>query len=287
VQHSGLCVGVGGTGDGAPIIQTGCLQTGSQRFRLQHSNGLDGGDDSLYAIRGADSNQCRDVSGASTVDGARVIQWPCSGLVLDPVPGRHPTRISQNQWWAPKYLGDGVFQLESANSHKCLAVVGGSASDGTALEQRTCDRTLPQQRWRFSATGFSAESHALADDDGTCLDAPSATELTAIGVRSCDASNNQQWRLDAVPQRFTVFMSAISGFVNALTRTPDGVIQRLWNVTFDQQWRMEWHLWGYALRSRMDDRLCLEKSRGLSVALLPCGDTRRGMPISDQRWHVR
>jgi hypothetical protein len=289
-QNSGFCLSVAGASPtlGARVIQTECHQANNMRFHLQRSNGEDGGRGILYALRPVHTDQCLDVSGASTSDGAPVIQWPCSGLVLNPVPGRHPTQISQNQWWWPEYLGDGVVQLVSENSQKCLAVVGGSMADGAGIEQRACNRTLPQQRWRISALAFSDETHALVAEDGSCLSVPSAAEMTAIGFRSCNSSDNQQWRLEPVPQRFNAFLSAITGFEQALMRTPDGLFQFPWRVTFDQQWRMEWHRWGYALRSRMNDRLCLQKiPGGRSVAEIPCADNRQGTPIRDQRWLVR
>ena len=69
----------------------------------------------------AHSGKCLDVTGASTADGAAVIQWTCGS--------------GTNQQWTLASNGS----IVSRSSGKCLDVPGFSTTDGTALDQWACN----------------------------------------------------------------------------------------------------------------------------------------------------
>src|SRR5262249_7094802 len=68
-----------------------------------------------YEIVSRNSGKCLDVSGASTEDGAAVIQWRCDG--------------SANQQWRPELVASGAVRLVARHSGKALDVSGGASGD--------------------------------------------------------------------------------------------------------------------------------------------------------------
>ena len=76
-----------------------------------------------FNIVNRNSGKCLDVNGASTADGANIIQWTCNG--------------GNNQQWQWVATGS-YFNLKARHSGKCINVVGSSTADGALLEQRTC-----------------------------------------------------------------------------------------------------------------------------------------------------
>ena len=69
------------------------------------------------------SGKCLDVSGASTEDGAAIIQWTCHG--------------GANQQWRLEAVGEG-YRFVARHSGKCLDVTGWSTDDGTGIIQWQC-----------------------------------------------------------------------------------------------------------------------------------------------------
>ncbi|WP_454859732.1 RICIN domain-containing protein [Promicromonospora soli] len=79
-----------------------------------------------YTIVNEFSGKCLDVNGASTADGAAVIQWTCSGstnqmFTLNPVAGNSKD-----------------YQLAAVHSGKCVDVSGISTTPRAVIHQRTC-----------------------------------------------------------------------------------------------------------------------------------------------------
>ncbi len=66
--HSGQCLS-SGTTNGAPVVQSPC---GTQRWRFEAVNGA-------WRMVYVGTNRCADVSGASTANGAAIVQWTCGG----------------------------------------------------------------------------------------------------------------------------------------------------------------------------------------------------------------
>jgi hypothetical protein len=82
-------------------------------------------------LQSVHSGKCLDVTGASTADGAAVIQYTCHDRA--------------NQVFTWRSTGDGYAQMVNLNSGKCLTVVNASTAAGAALEQRTCSGATSMQ----------------------------------------------------------------------------------------------------------------------------------------------
>jgi hypothetical protein len=129
-------------------------------------------------IASRNSGKLLDVSGASTADGAAVIQWPDNG--------------GGNQRWAFLDAGGGYWNLVNRNSGKCLDVPAGSTADGIQLVQWTCNGGTNQQ-WKQIWNGSYFQLQAL--HSGKCADVSGAS--TADGAKiiqwPCHDGANQQW----------------------------------------------------------------------------------------------
>ena len=126
------------------------------------------------------SGKVLDVNGASTADGATIIQWPWTGAA--------------NQQWRLLPNFDGSFSLLSVHSGRVLDSPGGS-SQGAALIQWTGNSST-NQWWRLvpATTGY----HRLVNvRNGWCADVESGS--TADGARviqwAANGGANQEWQI--------------------------------------------------------------------------------------------
>ncbi|MHA4773037.1 RICIN domain-containing protein [Streptomyces sp. MSC1_001] len=91
-----------------------------------------------FEIVAAGSGKCLDVVGARTHDGARVVEYPCSG--------------GTNQRWYLERRADNRWQIRNWNSDKCLDAhnpdVNNAPPQGTYLQQWTCLGNK-NQAWRI------------------------------------------------------------------------------------------------------------------------------------------
>ncbi len=130
------------------------------------------------------SGQNVDVYGASTADGAPVIQWPDNG--------------GRNQQWRFEAVGNGAFRIVSVNSGKVLDVYGQSTADGAAIIQWPWHGGTNQQ-WRFESVGGD-QFRIVSVRSGKVLDVYGAS--TAGGSRLIQwpyhGGANQRWRLGVV-----------------------------------------------------------------------------------------
>ncbi|MFD0578484.1 ricin-type beta-trefoil lectin domain protein [Dactylosporangium darangshiense] len=119
-------------------------------------------------VRGAGSNRCLDVNGASQADGAVVQIWDCNG--------------GANQQWTPTAAN----QL-TVYGNKCLDVPGTAA--GSRARILTCNGGTNQQ-WRLNADGT-----IVGVGSGLCLDVNGAATAngTAVQIWTCNGGANQQW----------------------------------------------------------------------------------------------
>ncbi|MFJ8113974.1 glycosyl hydrolase family 95 catalytic domain-containing protein [Streptomyces sp. NPDC096132] len=127
------------------------------------------------------SGKVLDVSGASTSNGAAVIQYAWSG--------------SANQRWklVPDY--DGSFRLSNVNSGKVLDNPGGSTSAGTALDQYA-DTNSGNQWWKLVPSATDGYYRLVNIKSGLCADVQSGS--TADGAKiiqwSTNGGANQDWQ---------------------------------------------------------------------------------------------
>ncbi|MCZ0982181.1 RICIN domain-containing protein [Streptomyces diastatochromogenes] len=128
------------------------------------------------------SGMCLDVAGASTTEGAQVIQWTC---------GNQP-----NQQWQLVPVATGTYQLMSANSGMCLDVTGASTTEGAQVVQWTCGGDKPNQQWRLSPVAGSDAHQLVSVNSGMCLDVTGNSRIAGAQVIqwTCGAGKpNQQW----------------------------------------------------------------------------------------------
>jgi hypothetical protein len=75
----------------------------------------------VYRLLNRNSGQAADVNGASTTDGASVIQWPWNG--------------GTNQQWLIINNGGGYYRIINFNSSDAMDVNGGSTANGASVIQ--------------------------------------------------------------------------------------------------------------------------------------------------------
>ncbi|MFB9235595.1 ricin-type beta-trefoil lectin domain protein [Plantactinospora siamensis] len=119
-------------------------------------------------IRGAGSNRCLDVNGASQADGAVVQIWDCNG--------------GANQQWTATSSN----QL-TVYGNKCLDVPG--TSNGSRARIMSCNGGSNQQ-WRINSDGT-----IVGVGSGLCLDVNGAGTAngSAVQIWTCNGGSNQQW----------------------------------------------------------------------------------------------
>jgi len=100
----------------------------------------------------SDPGQVANVRGASTQDGAEIIQYPLS-------------RTTNERWEADSALG-GYYRFKAVNSGKCLNVRGGGNANGTDVIQYTCGNS-DNELWRFVPKGIGYQ--IVVKSSGKCL----------------------------------------------------------------------------------------------------------------------
>ncbi|MFC7308174.1 ThuA domain-containing protein [Streptomyces monticola] len=155
--------GVGSPGDGAP------------------KNG------GVYTLTAQHSNKLADVSGNSSADGARVIQWTATN--------------SANQKWKLTDAGSGTFTLTAQHSNKCMGVTGSSTADNAPIQQETCVTGAGNQKWKLESTVTAGVYRIVSVPSNKCLDVPGASTADDVQLIQyiCHTSTNQQWKLTLQP----------------------------------------------------------------------------------------
>jgi len=129
-------------------------------------------------VKARHSGKCADVNGASTSDGAAIIQWTC--------------HTGANQQWQFEDVG-GYFRLKANHSGKCMDLASQSSNDLVALVQATCG-TGTSQQWTKEDMG-GGYYRLRSRYSGKCADVTGAStsDGTAIIQYTCGTGTNQQW----------------------------------------------------------------------------------------------
>jgi microsomal dipeptidase-like Zn-dependent dipeptidase len=141
------------------------------------------------AITAYHAGRCLDVDRNSSLDGARVQQWPCNG--------------GDNQRWMLRGTPgqtDGGWELVNAGSGKCLdgqttiSVI--NLLGGQSVVQRACTGGAGQ-RWKAVRTG---NTFSLRSDTGLCLEVSGQSRFDGAAVEPapCTGAANQQWNIDSL-----------------------------------------------------------------------------------------
>jgi hypothetical protein len=130
--------------------------------------------DGPYSLLPAHSMLCVDVQGASSANGARILQYTCN--------------LGTNQDWYFRYVttpaeGYKIMPGSGGAVHKCLDVVGGGTHDGADVQQWDCNANTAQQVWQLYQITANPPSYQLrpAHVEGKCLDV--RDNSTAPGAR--------------------------------------------------------------------------------------------------------
>lgn len=132
----------------------------------------------VVRIRAAHSLKCVDVAGASTADGASLIQWDCNA--------------QPNQQFQAQKQPDGSWEFHAMHSGKCLTVYWMSTANGAPLIQYDCNHGLNQRFW----LSYSAGSYFLQAQN-------SFKYVEVQGHRLDSGTSIQQWDYNGLlNQRF-------------------------------------------------------------------------------------
>jgi hypothetical protein len=144
---------------------------------------------STYTLKNGKSSYVLDVSGASTSNGGKIIQWAANS--------------GTNQQWTLKQVSgtSDVFTVVSVNSGLCLDVPSSSTTEGVQLDQWACSGATNQE-WAIDPVGSYAtsgdsvyqltalNSGYTAEDENN-----STTEGSAIDQWASNGGSNQHWTL--------------------------------------------------------------------------------------------
>jgi glucosylceramidase len=128
------------------------------------------------------------VLGASTADGAKIVQWTHDS---DP-----------DQQWTLLDAGNGYYNIVNVNSGKALDDTNGSTTNGTQMQQWTLNTGSFNQQWLLASAGngyytLTNRTSGLALD----LNAGGLGDGTAIQQWAGTSGNlNQQWQLVGTPR---------------------------------------------------------------------------------------
>jgi hypothetical protein len=175
-----------------------------------------------YGIVNASTGQYLDVAGASTADGAGVVQ-AAGGSGTD-------------QQWQLVPTGDGYYKIVNVDSGRLLNIPGATSASGTQLIQYHDDNGTNSQ-WRISPTGNGSYTIS-ARSDGENVDVAS----TAVIQSTPSNATSQQWTLVPEPASGTPYklVNGNSGGRMDVNNdsTADGATVLQWhdNGQADQQW---------------------------------------------------
>ncbi len=171
-------------GSGTNLTLTNNNTTGVDRLKYGYgltSNG-GGGGSSYYKIINRNSGLALDISGASTSNGGKAIQWSYSG--------------GTNQQWQEVSVNGG-YKLVNRNSGLVLDDPGWSKSAGTQLDQWS-DTNGPNQWWNLVPAG-NGYYYLVNQSSGLYADVSGASKTNGAAVVewSSDGGTNQQWQVVA------------------------------------------------------------------------------------------
>jgi hypothetical protein len=133
-------------------------------------------------IRAAHSNKCLNVSGNSTANSAKIIQYTCS-----PTAANDKFQLVQQP--------DNTYLIKGVGSGKCLNVQGGGTADSTPIIQYTCS-TAANTLWRVNAVPGKPTIRLIGVQSGKCLNVPNASvdnsvQLVQYTCTTTGAANEQ------------------------------------------------------------------------------------------------
>jgi len=137
-------------------------------------------------IKIAHSNKCLNVSGASTANSAKIVQYGCSS-----------TATNDKFKLVPK--GNGNYWIQGVGSGKCLNVAGNSTANGAAIIQYNCTTSL-NTLWQVDEVLDKPTIRFVSASSGRCLNIPNGSTADNVGLiqyvcTATESSLNEQFYL--------------------------------------------------------------------------------------------
>jgi hypothetical protein len=162
----------------------GNFNIGSNTTNVSNFSALGLTTGATYKLTAKHSGKCADISGGSTADGAKVVQFTYSGTA--------------SQKWIFEDAGNGFYKFKNVNSGKYLDINSASTADGANAIQYTSNTGLNQQFLLIPQAG--GYYSIMARHSGKCLDVTGASTSDGANVIQWpySAANNQSWLLENV-----------------------------------------------------------------------------------------
>jgi hypothetical protein len=124
------------------------------------------------------SGKCFNVSGASTANGAKVVQYTC-------------TASGTNDHWQLVPAGNNLYQVKGVGSGKCLTVSGASTADKAGLVIYTCN-TGYNELWGVDEIWGRPVVRLISANTGKCVNVPGASTANNVQLvqYTCTAKAN-------------------------------------------------------------------------------------------------
>lgn len=129
-----------------------------------------------YAIQNVNSGLLLGVLGASTAEGADIVQWSSTG--------------SLDQQWTLTLAANGAYLIHNVNSQYVIGVFGASTSQGATLVQWQSNGS-PDQEWQFAPVG----------SNWIITDVNSGLKMDIQGASTANGAQAFQWPLDGSPSQ--------------------------------------------------------------------------------------
>jgi hypothetical protein len=208
---------------GSQLDQRTGTGAASQQWQLR-PNG-----DGTYQVANRSTGLVADVTGASTSDGAAVVQWAATG--------------GANQAWSlvPVVVSGGTYVLVNHNSGLAVDVNGESTADGAPIIQWPYHGGANQQ-WRFVSVG-SGWYELVNVNSGKALESPDTVQGTQLDQRAYTGAATQQWQVATAAGGYYTLVNRATGFVADVNgnSTAQGAAVIGWaaNGGANQQWQLQ------------------------------------------------
>jgi len=126
-------------------------------------------------FRIAHSGKCLNVSGASTANSAKIVQYGCAA-----------TATNDKFKLVPK--GNRTYWIQGVGSGKCLNVAGNSTANGAAIIQYSCTTSL-NTLWLIDEVLEKPTIRIVSASSGRCLNVPQASTADNVGLIQYGCTN--------------------------------------------------------------------------------------------------
>jgi len=217
-------------------------------------------DNGRYKLAVASTGMNMDVSGASTADGAVIVQYP--------------SRTGLNQQFDVVALGDGTYSIRPAHSGKSLDVYQKNPNDGAELRQWTYSGNS-NQRWHIDPLG-TGQYVVTSAFSGRAIEVwqSSTAAGAALRLNTYAGGANQKWsftRVGAPAADVNVYLAGDS-IVQTYADTASPNDQAGWGQMLPALYDAQVHVFNHAIGGRTARRFIDEGRLDAIWAVAKSGD---------------